>query len=152
MNNESRVNESRVNESRLNESNLDEIKLLLNKSDEAIDKLEKFSDLQYIVNKKDITGDFTLDTSKSKHNEYKQYFIDNTIECISNKIKKINETNDGITINNMNKYNKVLKNYMEQINLNLLNFLQKNYKDAHNLNTARQYDLEDIDSLPGKFM
>lgn len=145
-------NESRANESRANEAMLHEIKILIIQSDEAIDKLEKFSDLQTIVNDKGITGDFTLDTSKSRHNKYNQYFIDNSIECIADKNKDENVKNDTKIITNMNAYNKALNSYMEEINFNLLSFFQKNYKDAHNLNTARQYDLEDIDSLPGKFM
>ena len=137
-----------VNSQKINEK-IQKAKGLIASSNEIVDKIEKFNDL-INIEKTDITGDFTFEKKNINHNEYQAYFLDNPIDCIHDKIKKKADNNE--LIQNTNDYNKVLKSYIEAINLDLIEFLQTSYKDAHQMNIKRQMDLEDIDNLPGKFM
>ena len=102
--------------------NTQKAKGLIASSNEIVDKIEKFNDLVKIDNTNKITGDFTFDKNNNNHKEYQAYFLDNPIDCIDNKIEEKADNNE--LIQNTNNYNKVLKSYIEAINLDLIEFLQ----------------------------
>ena len=132
---------------------MDDVNSLIINSDKVIKELEKFSDLQKSSNEDKITGKFKLDLENNdNHREYKAYFLDNSIECVKDKISEQADHNEVNAQKSMIAYGNNLKGYIEEINLDLIQFLQKSYKDAHRMNIERQVDLYDIDTLPGKFM